>query len=168
MTAVYPHKVITFVLIWSVFLLLLFRMWRRGSKRKYRELSPLYLVLINILFCVSAWHYAQLHQANFRLMAMIWAVAAVVFAIPVFIHGMRAAIAKDHKSGLVKIPIFYYQLIYFVYIPYLLVYFSVVSLAPQLITGNMYVAMFVMAFKGCISGIYLGFSAAALLQIYDD
>ena len=114
MNITHMHKIIFLAVLWGIFLLMAFSLWRRShdSKVKFRHLSPLYLVMINLIFVVSAVHFVGLYK-QFMIPAIVsWVLSCVVTAVVFFIRSMRLEIEMDHKVDLVKVPMFFFKVLF--------------------------------------------------------
>jgi hypothetical protein len=166
---VLKHKEILLIISWIVCLFLIFSMWfsSHRSKIQYRYISSLSLVLLNIVFIVSAVNFILRYKDHIIIAISCWLVGCLVAIIILFRRTMLAKIETESRTKLLKVPMFFYRAIFYFYLPSILIYLSIYTFDPVFIHSIFFIVLF-MSFKGAIAGIYLGFTAAALLQVFDQ
>ena len=161
------HRILLLCIIWVTLLAVFYIAWRYRTSREYRHMSVLQILSINLMFFISAGYVVQLHHHYVPAAIAVWVVAYIIVGIVFFRKTMRMTIDYDTKTDLIRVPMFFFLIVFYVYIPYILTFLSLLAWNRH-IYNNLSFIIFIMFFKGCIAGIYIGFSIAALYQVYDQ
>lgn len=167
MNWIQAHKIELLIGAWILFLLMLWRMWHVRKSTSHRYMSPIQLFFIILAFIISAVYVIERHKQFWLMSSLAWAIMCIAMGVVFYRKSMRIKMELDHKTQLIKIPMFFFRIIFYFYVPYILVYFSLLTWNESLFNDRFFV-LFIMLFKGTIAGIYLGFSVAALIQVYID
>ena len=162
------QKLITLLLLALLWLFIVYSMWRRSRNNKgkeYRPLSAIYLVCVDIAFLWSAIHYLLLYDQHLKLLVALLVVSFTLAMTLMAIRSTRLDISLHDKSNLVKVPMFLYRLLFYIYVPYLFVVFALLTLHIEIMQHFM-LMIFMTVFKASIAGIYWGFTLIAFWRLY--
>ena len=169
MTLFANHRDITVIALWGLFALIILLRWYRshGKKAKPRHMSALSLVTLNMVFLFASVHFIYLHKVHMFFTIACWIVAFLVSTVLILLKSLSLEIKRDPKTDLFEVPGILYRIVFYVYVPYLLFYFTLLTYNLNLLNNIFFVAI-VMFFKGIVSGIYLGFSLATFWKYAVD
>ena len=159
------HWLLASILLLVVALLLVLRVVRTLA---YNESKPMHwssLVVINLSLLYVGVIIILRHPAHIWLASISWLTSWLIFFLYSFFRTMKIHV-KLNKNNNILVPVFLFKILLFIIVPYAVIYYPMILWKPQLYQYPSFV-LFIMIFKGCIAGIYLGSTVACIYQVYE-